>query len=63
MTMMIDLNTQDLDFFDEDYFGPPPRFLVEDKASEPAPSDADTLYGYEERNSALHKLKSLFGIL
>jgi len=29
MTMMNGLDTRDLDMMDEEFFGPPPRFLVE----------------------------------
>jgi hypothetical protein len=62
MTMMIDWNMQDLESFDEAYFGPPPRFLLEQKVSEPAPGDTDGLCEHEDGQSALDKLKSFFSI-
>jgi hypothetical protein len=34
MTMMNGLETGDLDIMDEEFFGPPPRFLVEGHVSQ-----------------------------
>jgi hypothetical protein len=43
MTMMNGLNSIDLDMMDEEFFGPPPRFLVEghDGDAEIASHDGD----------------------
>jgi hypothetical protein len=40
MTMMNGLETGELDIMDEEFFGPPPRFLVEGNAETDASADS-----------------------
>ena len=61
MTMMNGLDSSDLDMMDEEFFGPPPRFLIEGHAGL-ADSDAQS----ERRESlgvfsGLEKIKQLMG--
>lgn len=63
MTMMINFDTRDLDLLDEDYFGPPPRFLTESRPSAVGSGEPDFFDEGEDGSSALDKLKSFFGIL
>ena len=47
MTMMNGLETVDLDILDEEFFGPPPRFLVEGHAgSQDTEMSAERLEGF-----------------
>jgi hypothetical protein len=59
MTMMNGLDSSDLDMMDEQFFGPPPRFLVEGHA---AGADGDQQSEYSESLgvfSGLEKIKRL----
>jgi hypothetical protein len=63
MTMMNGFDARDIDILDEEYFGPPPRFLVENRSED---------YGYDagkgrfdDEESALPSLariKQLLGV-
>lgn len=61
MTMMNGLDLRELNILDEDYYGPPPRFLLE-----PRPSELEAAgVAPEEECEAAHvfqKLKTLFGM-
>ena len=59
MTMMNGFDVLDVDILDEEYFGPPPRFLVENRRAdeyEPAVARADS------HLPALSRLKELLGV-
>ncbi len=60
MTMMTGFDMHELDVLDEEYLGPPPRFLVENR-----PSDFDfddEFAGSAHDASPLGKLKLFLGI-
>ncbi|WP_088342806.1 MULTISPECIES: hypothetical protein [Rhodomicrobium] len=58
MTMMNGFDAAEIDILDEEYFGPPPRFLVEDRHADsfalPRVHDAHL--------PALARLKELLGV-
>jgi hypothetical protein len=59
MTMLNGLDSTDLDIMDEEFFGPPPRFLVE---GHPASYDTETKserFESRERFSGLAKFRQL----
>ena len=60
MTMMNGLDTVDLDILDEEFFGPPPRFLVEGHGSKDTEISAERLEGLGLM-SGLGKIKKLIG--
>ena len=63
MTISINFDRRALDLLEEETFGPPPRFLLEDR---PSVIDAGELEPADERDdglSALDKVKSFLGIL
>jgi hypothetical protein len=61
MTMMNGLETVDLDILDEEFFGPPPRFLVEGHASsDDSEIPAERLEGFG-LIPGLGKIKQLMG--
>lgn len=62
MRMMSGFDARNIDIYEEDGFGPPPRFLVEgkrDHGSDPFP-EAD---GCEEPQSPLDRLKALLNAM
>jgi hypothetical protein len=59
MTMMTGFDIKDVDLLDEDYLGPPPRFLLEDRAAD---FDELEFSSASEIGSAFDRLKSLLGI-
>jgi hypothetical protein len=62
MTMMNGLETVDLDILDEEFFGPPPRFLVEEHAgSQDTDISAERMEGFG-LIPGLGKIKKLMGV-
>jgi hypothetical protein len=62
MTMMNGLDTADLDMLDEEFFGPPPRFLVEGHSgSQDADAGTERLEGFG-LISGLSKIGRLMGV-
>lgn len=59
MTMMNGFDARDIDILDEEYFGPPPRFLVEDRS--PFEGTEPVTLGDEEGLPSLRRLKTLLG--
>ncbi len=59
MTMMNGLDSNDLDIMDEEFFGPPPRFLVEGHT----PSNDNEPDGWEGLGvfAGFEKIKRLMG--
>ena len=60
MTMMNGLDSIDLEMMDEEFFGPPPRFLVEGHANS---NEADGAEPVENHGvfAGLEKIKQLMG--
>jgi hypothetical protein len=59
MTMMTGFDMREVDLLDEEYLGPPPRFLLEDR---PADFDELEFSRTSETGSAFDRLKSFLGI-
>ena len=62
MTTTTGYDLYDIDLLDEEFFGPPPRFLVEDR---PADFTNDAHHGASEtdgKTDPLAKIKSLLGL-
>ena len=57
MTMMNGVEIGNIDILDEDYYGPPPRFLRERKSADSDPEMA--ILGEDDGLPALRKLKAL----
>lgn len=61
MTMMNGFDVRDVDIMDEEYFGPPPRFLVENRAADDfAPFDRAPRR--TDEFPALTRIKDLLGV-
>jgi hypothetical protein len=62
MTTTTGYDLYDIDLLDEEFFGPPPRFLIEDR---PADFTSEPPSGVNENNGKadpLGKIKSLLGL-
>lgn len=62
MTTTTGHDLYDIDLLDEEFFGPPPRFLVEDR---PADFTGEPRHGASEsdaRTDPLGKIRSLLGL-
>jgi hypothetical protein len=59
MTMMNGVEIGNIDILDEDYYGPPPRFLRERKPSEFCSDPEMAILGEDDGIPALRKLKAL----
>ncbi len=62
MTMMNGLDRRELDILDEDYFGPPPRFLVESRSLEFQSETDQLLREHDATVPTLQRIKALLGI-
>ena len=63
MTMMNGFEAGQIDILDEDYYGPPPRFLRERKSAD-FYETAATVFGEDEEDAlpAIEKLKSFLRV-
>ena len=62
MTMMNGFDARDADILDEEYFGPPPRFLVESRLDDYR-ADAATHFASEDSGlPSLSRIKELLGV-
>jgi hypothetical protein len=62
MTMMNGLDRRELDILDEDYFGPPPRFLRESRPLDYRSELEEELEAHDATLPTLKRIKSLLGI-
>lgn len=62
MTMMSGFDYRNIDIYEEDSFGPPPRFLVEGVNGERA-EDIDLFNDDRQDRSPIAKLKAVFSSL
>jgi hypothetical protein len=62
MTMMTGFDRHEIDFLDEEYLGPPPRFLLEDRPADYRVAGIDFAEEEQAEASAFDRLKSLLGI-
>ncbi len=63
MTMTMNFDPRALDLVEEETFGPPPRFLLEDRASVMGAGELESTDEQDDSLSALDKVKSFLGIL
>jgi hypothetical protein len=56
------LDMSDIDRLDEEYLGPPPRFLVENSPRDFSNTEPDFTVPGDGEGSALGMLKSIFGL-
>jgi hypothetical protein len=62
MTMMNGFDARDVDILDEEYFGPPPRFLVESRLDDYR-ADATRDFAVEDFGlPSLSRIKELLGV-
>jgi hypothetical protein len=62
MTMMNGFDARDVDILDEEYFGPPPRFLVESRPDDYRAEAAKDFGGDEFGLPSLSRIKELLGV-
>jgi hypothetical protein len=63
MTMMNGFDARDIDILDEEYFGPPPRFLVENRSGGYGDDAGESRFADEESGlPSLSRIKQLLGV-
>ncbi len=62
MTMMTGFDRHEIDLLDEEYLGPPPRFLLEERPADHRIPGIDFAEEEQAGVSAFDRLKSLLGI-
>ena len=62
MTMMNGFDARDVDILDEEYFGPPPRFLVESRPGDYRSEGANNFAGDDFGLPSLSRIKELLGV-
>jgi hypothetical protein len=62
MTMMNGFDGQEIDILDEEYFGPPPRFLVESRLDDYRADAAKDFSGEDCGLPSLSRIKELLGV-
>ncbi len=62
MTMMNGLDRRELDILDEDYFGPPPRFLREGRPIDFCIEGEEDRRAHGSTLAALQKIKAFLGM-
>ncbi len=62
MTMMNGFDARDVDILDEEYFGPPPRFLVEGRHDDYRVEAANDFAGDDFALPSLSRIKELLGV-
>jgi hypothetical protein len=62
MTTTTGYDLYDIDVLDEEFYGPPPRFLVEDRAADFPSEPPHGLHDNKGKADALGRIKSLLGL-
>ncbi len=62
MTMMNGFDALDIDILDEEYFGPPPRFLVESRLDDDSADAVKHPSAEEFGLPSLSRIKELLGV-
>ncbi|MGF1621973.1 MAG: hypothetical protein ACFCUR_15325 [Rhodomicrobiaceae bacterium] len=62
MTTTTGYDLYDIDLLDEEFFGPPPRFLVEDRPTDFTTEPAQGIGENDGKADAFGKIKSLLGL-
>ena len=62
MTMMNGFDARDVDILDEEYFGPPPRFLVESRPGDYRVEGITDFAGDDFALPSLSRIKELLGV-
>ena len=62
MTMMNGFDARDVDILDEEFFGPPPRFLVEGRPGDYRVEGVEGFAGDEFALPSLSRIKELLGV-
>ncbi len=62
MTMMNGFDARDMDILDEEYFGPPPRFLLENRSDDYRVQSAKDFAGDDFALPSLSRIKELLGV-
>lgn len=62
MTMMNSFDARDVDILDEEYFGPPPRFLLEGRAEDDRSAGGRDFAGEDCGLPSLSRIKELLGV-
>lgn len=62
MTMMNGFDARDVDILDEEYLGPPPRFLVESRPDDYRLQAAKNFAGEDYGLPSLSRIKELLGV-